>query len=853
MTEETPATHVASSPGIGCITISIGNVLYLINRVQVTGFPQDLIDPIRQCITSTLGPIYTELDDFEAYDFRFQGGLPTMMNQTKERAKSRKFTLELLKCMLKHGWSFIQATPTMGRNPLQLDTMFFEKSTEASVQSQNDVEPDELFAIGFDNRNCIRIIDAPEAIAALVRDAILKRWKGESGILDASVDVDGSVEFQLKSAPFADFSVENAVNVQLLLGQMLTNIKTANYRLYAAVDSSGVNSNPDLPTWVFRKGYPSGRYYMNQHIVVRELVWHTTSTPEDFAKFLVKLPSANRLRWYSQFRGATRNENSPQWERLVSAIERNCKELQQTAPLQETGTNNNSGRWKSNIKSGNTRNSLPGRTYLRELELNGYIQLSKALADLLPFLGSLTSLLISTYFETSFFMDQVLRQCPHLLTLRFSSLQKGNIRIPSPWIPIELQHDSQKKSTIFPLRSLTLQSAFVPQSDLEELLSMTPRLYELKLINLFSEHASNPQYNRSRLIEHIDILNLALTSFHLSHDVWGLGHDKVQEPFMPRKDQLFEWSLWGQELKPSIYRDLCLHPNNITSLEILSNQWTFAHATKDGLHDFLCASPHLLHLKVPQMFFPLQRLDLHRVDDVPLMDRSLRFNFRYSPPPRNLYIEPGVWACRRLKTLHMGFHRHGDVSIGALVHERILFGYLSKVCPDLRDLQIRMSDIDVSLQGGLCLLSRLNSLQTLVIAISATHQKYKKTDLEWMADLPKPGPRLRLRRLSWLENKAVKGTRRPEDAITIGSESHSLTLKEQTEEHLKADLKRLGLMEDVDKVLEDMAAVKQFRCWPLLQGISVYRELDYRGELEMDVARLRPGKIIHRLKCRHLV
>ncbi|KAF9968212.1 hypothetical protein BGZ70_005893 [Mortierella alpina] len=232
-------------------------MLYLINRVQVTGFPQDLINPIRQCITSTLGPIQTELDDFGAHDFRFQGGLQTMLNQTKERAKSRKFTLELFKCMLKHGWSFIQATPTMGRNTLQLDTMFFEKSTKAFVQGKNDVEPDKLFAIGFDNRNCIRIIDAPEAITTLVRDAILKRWKGESEILHASVDVDGSVEFQLKSAPFGDFSVENAVNFQLLLGQILANIKTANYKLYAAVDSSGVNSNPDLPTWVFRKGDPS--------------------------------------------------------------------------------------------------------------------------------------------------------------------------------------------------------------------------------------------------------------------------------------------------------------------------------------------------------------------------------------------------------------------------------------------------------------------------------------------------------------------------------------------------------------------------------------------------------------------
>ncbi|KAF9950307.1 hypothetical protein BGZ72_008003 [Mortierella alpina] len=253
MSEKTPVTHTASPPRIGCITLSIGNVLYLINRVHVTGFPQNLIEPIRQCITSTLGPVQKELDDFGAHDFRFQGSLQTMLNQSKERAKSRKLTLELFKCMLTHGWSFIQAMPTMGRQTLQLNTMFFEQSELGPVQGENVLEPDELFAIGFDNGDCVRIIEASDAITALVRDAILERWKGEAGILDARVDADGSVEFQLRPAPFLSFSVENSVNVQLLLSQILANIMTANYKLYASIDSSGVNSNPDLPTWVFRK------------------------------------------------------------------------------------------------------------------------------------------------------------------------------------------------------------------------------------------------------------------------------------------------------------------------------------------------------------------------------------------------------------------------------------------------------------------------------------------------------------------------------------------------------------------------------------------------------------------------
>ncbi|KAF9211448.1 hypothetical protein BGZ59_008080 [Podila verticillata] len=197
MSEKLPVIHAASGSRVGCITLSIGNVLFLVNRVQVTGLPQELIEPIRQCITSTLGPIQMEFDDFGAHDFRFQA--------------------------------------------------------QVLVQHQDVFGQDEWFAIGFDNRDRVRIIEAPDVIAPLVREAIHKHWDGEAGILNASLGADDSVEFRLKATPFMNFSVENSVKVQLLMGQIITNIKTANYKLYAMIDSVGVHSNSDLATWVFRK------------------------------------------------------------------------------------------------------------------------------------------------------------------------------------------------------------------------------------------------------------------------------------------------------------------------------------------------------------------------------------------------------------------------------------------------------------------------------------------------------------------------------------------------------------------------------------------------------------------------
>ncbi|KFH62180.1 hypothetical protein MVEG_11819 [Podila verticillata NRRL 6337] len=582
-------------------------------------------------------------------------------------------------------------------------------------------------------------------------------------------------------------------------------------------------------------------YFMNQHNLMRELVWHTTSNSKAFARFIARIPSAGRIRWFSQFRGVAKNENTPQWKQFVSAIGRNCKHLQQETPPPKYGTWQRGEGRKNIIKTDKPGNLRLRQTYLRELELNGYVLSGNDLGGLLRLLNSLTSLKINTFYKTVVPMDHFLRHCPKLLTLHLGALPNGHILILPPWIPIELQHNqttspgNQANSTVFSLRSLYLQCTILPQLELEELLGMTPHLHELKLINLQSYNFSPPmpQYDGIRLIQHIKALNLPLTSFHFSKGGSEMPDMELQETLNQFVGQILEWSLWGYELKYDVFKCLRLQSNHITSLEIINNQWTYASTVKGGLHDYLCASPHLLHLKTPQMFFPLQRLDLNRVDNISFMDHSLRSNFRHSPPRQDLYIGPGVWACRRLKTLHMGFHRHGDVNIGAPVHGRILYGYLSRVCPNLQDLQIRMSDIDSSLEGGLCLLSKLQSLQTLVIAISAAYQKYERAHLEWMADCPKSGVWQRLQKFAWLEKEGGKSAGRTLDSfVTVPGTG----LNGQAEDRLMADLKMLGLIQDVNMLLEGIDEVKNFRCWPLLQGISVYSELDDGGELEMDVA-----------------
>lgn len=48
---------------------------------------------------------------------------------------------------------------------------------------------------------------------------------------------------------------------------------------------------------------------------------------------------------------------------------------------------------------------------------------------------------------------------------------------------------------------------------------------------------------------------------------------------------------------------------------------------------------------------------------------------------------------------------------------RILCGYLSRLCPRLEDLSIQYIQLDMTLQGGFCLLTRLGRLRRLRLSL----------------------------------------------------------------------------------------------------------------------------------------
>ncbi|KAG0317288.1 hypothetical protein BGZ99_006404 [Dissophora globulifera] len=222
-------------------------------------------------------------------------------------------------------------------------------------------------------------------------------------------------------------------------------------------------------------------------------------------------------------------------------------------------------------------------------------------------------------------------------------------------------------------------------------------------------------------------------------------------------------------------RHLCHEVNRLTSLEIDMEKYCSREPEysdlSDAIHWFLCDSPLLLHLKAPRvsyftkyMNFGVSRGNNDAKDRLLHMEmQTLMFWQRNSdlqcdptsatngnapvfnnPPTRR------IWACRSLQTLQLTFC--ADQSDFDYRHSaRILFGYLSLVCPNLRELWVTHRAITLDMAGGLCLLSRLEMLEklTLEVELTPSTKTNPKLNFWWMASENKENwtQRWKLRRL----------------------------------------------------------------------------------------------------------
>ncbi|KAF9097507.1 hypothetical protein BGX23_008585 [Mortierella sp. AD031] len=465
--------------------------------------------------------------------------------------------------------------------------------------------------------------------------------------------------------------------------------------------------------------------------------------------------------------------------------------------------------------------------------------------DKFPYPTSLTSLKLTLHrgYVSDFSLTKILTLCPVLETFNASIYSTSIITVQLE--PFEQQEEQKALS----LRSLVLQGFHLDMSRIKNLLTMTPRLRELKLIDM----AMGWPYVWSPLLTYIQTLPLKLESTHFSYNNRAT-HSTEADTIMSLIPQTSEWSLWGLDVKPSLLQSLDTTPNVVTTLDLYwSKRPQSYHSPCHGpdlsfstnaIHQFLCDSPNLLHLRVVRTVFTLWNMDLfgrRTFGDLEAPTRGCTSNY-VNPDTamaRPSTGRPGIWKCRNLRTLQFEINAHRDCfAMNSPVHSRILFGYLSRVCPNLEDLHITWPSLceygrnqnsytprlSLQLEGGICLLARLRSLRRLKIEEYYLCQgpDCQVYEMNWMSPSGRDTWSRRKRQevmAQWRHKEAeenrLEGARRK-----FGGVRRAEPASNSTEDlAIAKELKNLGLLEDVRNMVKEMDS-SSFVCLPDLQRIS---------------------------------
>ncbi|KAF9121410.1 hypothetical protein BGW39_010558 [Mortierella sp. 14UC] len=449
---------------------------------------------------------------------------------------------------------------------------------------------------------------------------------------------------------------------------------------------------------------------------------------------------------------------------------------------------------------------------------------------------------------------------------------------------------------VLALRELVLEGAHFYQASLERLLCVTPKLDTLRLIDL-SRHSwlnSYPypvEYDQRRLIRFLqslsfpqqpNILPLKSFSFSIASKATADQDKDIQAAHKELTPTSHEWTFFVEDLSFIMLKFLREEvPNVVTTLELRYKDM-HKFSPDPVLHRYMCSSPHLLHLKAPNTFYLVDLLDIHgRMESATTRIKGRLGGGGVGTGVSNsLMGPPGIWACKNLQTLHLSFRAAGNTNNNAnstsgnpssstsiaggtpKINSRIVFGYISRTCPDLRDLQLRAAEnfywaawipygagatitnrqrLHLTLDSGFCLLARLTKLEQFslgYISGSGTSASFvrrdivwnlEQVDLDWMLEEGHRDARRREMRRRvvgerwehWLHEERVavvqkamqanwwvSRTRKmlPHNNTTAGNTTNTVKplLRGRTDPEIHEQLKDLGLLVDVKNMLEEM-------------------------------------------------
>ncbi|KAG0216134.1 hypothetical protein BGX33_000471 [Mortierella sp. NVP41] len=608
---------------------------------------------------------------------------------------------------------------------------------------------------------------------------------------------------------------------------------------------------------------------MNQERVTREVVWDFRwNGTAKLDSVLPKVLGADRLEFIVVGDEANSIFNFP--NRPAQKLMTTYLQLYQDGGGEEVIPKKR-GQYSFGIRRNFQQHQLHSIFYhpLKELEAVFY-RFARDEYNLFPYPKSLTTLKIEMGYslESNFSLQFILKALP--LLEYFHGVKGGGWHIAGPWVP----PDHGRQQTLR-LRALELYYPSFHQADLEQLLMVTPRLKTLKLVGVMGGRPEDatlgkvkPDYNRMQLFHHLKALSFTLDMLHFSlftpmpedsmddtdDDDNGdnEGFNQMARELCPN---LTEWSLWSPKTTSTLLKELETMPNVVTTLEVFwvnsmmlgrnpckyKNQWS----TPRLIHQYLCASPHLLHLRTMRMQYMIGGMDLHRRSE--FRQLSPVHSYGWTEDPES--IRPGIWACRKLRVLHMEIHDHDNVQISSAVNSRIIFGYLSRVCPKLEEIDIRAPyqcflsrtsspyspGMCTQLEGGLCLLSRLPDLRKLRVCSEALVEAFGcgKVDLVWMTPAGNSRKERKRRQsviATWGVKLEIEQTLEAE-RLQSGVAREPLLASDEipTDAEILDQLKDLGRLSEVKAVLEAMD-VDGFRCLKRLTQLSLGSALAQRPE-----------------------
>ncbi|GJJ76703.1 hypothetical protein EMPS_09062 [Entomortierella parvispora] len=412
-----------------------------------------------------------------------------------------------------------------------------------------------------------------------------------------------------------------------------------------------------------------------------------------------------------------------------------------------------------------------------------------------------------------------------------------------------------------PLISLFLKNIDVQSSILKRIYKECPRLRKYLVVYLDNTHP----YDRGFYVDLVTACPL-LYGFHVPNITLSL--DEIEDLLSLFRQKLTVLSLPEMYVHPEVYTILERQTPKLEELLVLDKPSNGLVPSLRTLQMFLTSAGarHLRHLRLQATAFYGDNFDinsLHKVDRVGYWFPSAGYsegalgNVEENPESEWILagnaprITPAVhvkepWTCRFLETLHLRivgrklYFRLEDNS-------RVLFGYLSRVCPLLRDLSIERKRQSLSLKGGFCLLSRLHHLEK----IEMKAQYGDLSDLDWICRYPTA-----LQKMGWLvkarrlrkSRHGLKGQDEDPNAglHSTGYQAPGAIAPDQI--LTKDDLRDVGYLDDVIELLKERAQPgfgNGQGCWPRLREMYLPRQIP---STPWSRTRDQPDVMIHRYR-----